>query len=136
MSSHHIHIAAAVIINSAHKTLLVRKRGTAAFMQAGGKIDGGETASQALLRELSEELGILAGDAALAPLGTFEAAAANEPGHRVVAELFVLHSDAPMQPAREIEEIVWVDPADADNLPLAPLTRETALPLASKNMNR
>ena len=53
-----IRIAASLIVNSAGRVLLVRKRGTTAFMQAGGKIEPHESAAQALTRELEEELGI------------------------------------------------------------------------------
>ena len=51
-----IRIAAALIDDGEGRVFLVRKRGTAAFMQPGGKIDPGETAFQALARELTEEL--------------------------------------------------------------------------------
>jgi len=55
-----IRIAAAVIVRPDGMTLLVRKRGTSAFMQPGGKIEPGETPEQALSRELSEEIGVTA----------------------------------------------------------------------------
>ena len=41
-----IRIAAALLIDPQGRTLLVRKRGTGAFMQPGGKIDAGETPVQ------------------------------------------------------------------------------------------
>lgn len=37
-----IHIASALIVGPDGRTLLVRKRGTRAFQQPGGKIDPGE----------------------------------------------------------------------------------------------
>ena len=42
-----IRIVAAVIVDEAGRLLLVRKRGTQAFMQPGGKIAPGETLAQA-----------------------------------------------------------------------------------------
>ena len=51
-------IAAAVVSDLDGRLLLVRKQGTAFFMQPGGKIDLGETALAALCRELKEELGL------------------------------------------------------------------------------
>ena len=53
-----IHVSAAVITDDAGRLLLVRKTGTTAFMQPGGKPELGESASQTLSRELAEELGI------------------------------------------------------------------------------
>jgi 8-oxo-dGTP diphosphatase len=52
-----IEIVAALIRDSAGRVLLVRKRGTTAFMQPGGKRDSGEDDITALAREVDEELG-------------------------------------------------------------------------------
>lgn len=49
-----IRISAAVIVDAEGRILVVRKRGTTAFMQPGGKIDPGETALAAVRRELVE----------------------------------------------------------------------------------
>jgi 8-oxo-dGTP diphosphatase len=126
-----IRIAAAVITNHRRETLLVRKRGTRAFMQAGGKISAGESASAALARELAEELGCRIDPSAARPLGTFRALAANEAGAVVEAALFRVALSTPPRPSAEIEEIVWVRPDAARGFELAPLTRHHVLPLAS-----
>ena len=123
-----IRIAAALLLGPNGHTLLVRKRGTQAFMQPGGKIDPGEQPLQALARELLEELGLRIDPAQARYLGVFSARAANEPGFEVQAELFQLHIDAPVQPAAEIEEVQWIDPLTEGNLTLAPLTRDLILP--------
>lgn len=122
-----IRVAAAVIVAADGRTLLVRKRGTHAFMQAGGKLGPGETALDALRRELREELGCELGDAR--PLGRFSAPAANEAGQIVEAELFAVVLDGEVSFAAEIAEAVWHDPEDLDSRPLAPLTRKYVLPL-------
>ena len=72
-----IRIAAALIDDGAGRLLLVRKAGTRFFMQAGGKIEPGETPAAALIRELDEEIGLKVAEADLSPIGRFSAAAAN-----------------------------------------------------------
>jgi len=124
-----IRIAAALIVDSADRVLLVRKRGTTRFMQAGGKIEANESAADAVVRELQEEVGLRADRWALDHLGRFTALAANEDGHEVDAEVFFLAVDADAAPAAEIEEMVWVSCEEALKLSLAPLTRDILLPL-------
>ncbi|AUM71520.1 NUDIX hydrolase [Pseudomonas fluorescens] len=123
-----IRIAAALLLGPDGRTLLVRKRGTRAFMQPGGKIEAHEQPVQALARELEEELGLQIDPAQAHHLGVFSAPAANEPGFVVQAEVFLLRIDATVSPAAEIEEVCWIDPAGDNDLVLAPLTGEVILP--------
>ncbi|WP_214509377.1 NUDIX hydrolase [Pseudomonas brassicacearum] len=128
MTTSLIRIAAALLLGPDGRTLLVRKRGTRAFMQPGGKIEAHEQPVQALARELEEELGLQIDPAQARYLGVFSAPAANEPGFIVQAEVFLLSIDAPVSPAAEIEEVCWIDPVLDSNLLLAPLTGEVILP--------
>ena len=57
MSPQVISVVAALIRDGSGRVLLVRKRGTDAFMQPGGKRDVGESDVAALVREINEELG-------------------------------------------------------------------------------
>jgi len=130
-----IRIAAALLIDSQGRTLLVRKRGTLAFMQPGGKIDPGESPAQALVRELHEELGLRVDPAQAVHLGRFSAPAANEPGFEVQAELFRVECREAVVPAAEIEEVIWLAVDQANTLNLAPLTRDLILPLWRAGLN-
>jgi 8-oxo-dGTP pyrophosphatase MutT (NUDIX family) len=123
-----IRIAAALLIGPDGRTLLVRKRGTQAFMQPGGKIEAHEQPVHALARELEEELGLIIDLAHASYLGQFSAPAANEPGFVVQAELFLLTINVDVTPAAEIEEVIWIDPATDGGVTLAPLTRDLILP--------
>ncbi|MEG1039645.1 NUDIX hydrolase [Pseudomonas sp. NUPR-001] len=124
-----IHIAAALLLDPQGRTLLVRKRGTKAFMQPGGKIEANEPPVAALARELFEELGLRIDAEDAHYLGQFSAPAANEPGFEVQAELFQVHTAMLVEPAAEIEEVVWVSARKPLTLELAPLTRDQILPL-------
>jgi 8-oxo-dGTP diphosphatase len=124
-----IRVSAAVIVNDRDELLLVRKAGTTAFMQPGGKPEPDETPAETLSRELFEELGLSVDAADLRPLGSFTAAAANEPGFLVVADVFEADiGDQLPVIAAEIEEFRWVTRAEAEELEVAPLARENFLP--------
>jgi 8-oxo-dGTP diphosphatase len=131
----YIRIAAGLIVDGAGRVLLVRKRGTHTFMQAGGKIEPHESPAQALARELEEELGIRVAPDAPEYLGEFTAQAANETQHIVKAACFYIRADLAVTPAAEIEEAVWVAPSDV-SLPLAPLTRDHLLPIARQRLSQ
>ncbi len=124
-----IRVSAAVITDAAGRLLLVRKKGTTAFMQPGGKPEAGEDAAATLIRELAEEVGLQLQASDLTPLGEFTALAANEPGFAVVADVFRVDigDQQPVTDA-EIEELRWVDRAAASALEVAPLAAEYFLP--------
>ncbi|MBC7589852.1 MAG: NUDIX domain-containing protein [Salinibacterium sp.] len=124
-----LRVAAAIITDVSGRTLLVRKKGTSSFMQAGGKIERGESAVSALSRELLEEIGLELDLGATEYLGSFRAEAANEPDTVIRAEVFALTTSLEIEASGEIEELLWIDSDDPEGVELAPLTRDTILPL-------
>jgi 8-oxo-dGTP diphosphatase len=121
-----VHVSAAVVVDDAGRALVVRKHGATVFQQPGGKPDPGETALDAVVREVAEETGIVADRAAFEPLGRFTDAAANEPGHLVVADAYVLRVAAGSGTAiaaSEIAELRWIGEHEVEATPLAPLSR-------------
>jgi 8-oxo-dGTP diphosphatase len=131
MSNNTIRVVAALIRDDRGRILVVRKRGTEAFMQPGGKRDAGEDDLTALDRELDEELGCRMVPGSARPLGQFDCAAANEPGWRVQASVYAVNVRGAVVPRAEIAEVLWIDPAVPVSVVLAPLTRDHVLPLAS-----
>ena len=118
-----------------HRTelLCVRKHGTGSWMQVGGKLDGEESAREAAVREVDEEIGVRLRSADLEELGVFEAVAANEPGTVVHAEVFVSRRPLPEPLAvrAELAEHRWI-PLEQEARQgagrLAPLMVEHILP--------
>lgn len=130
-ATHHITIAAALLMDDNKNILLVRKRGSPFFMQPGGKIDQDETPEEALIRELNEELQLVIKREELVAMGCFHDIAANETDHQLTAHLFRIQRESftPI-PAAEIEEAVWLSQDECQHITLAPLTENQLLPLA------
>jgi 8-oxo-dGTP diphosphatase len=122
-----IRISAAVIVDTAGSILLVRKRGTTAWMQPGGKLEPDEAPDRALARELLEELGLTVDPVTFDHWGRFTAPAANEAGHTVDCDIYgVAIAQVPVA-AAEIDEFRWVSLDEAE-LEIAPLALEHVLP--------
>jgi DNA polymerase III epsilon subunit-like protein/8-oxo-dGTP pyrophosphatase MutT (NUDIX family) len=129
-----LRIAAAVVTDPEGRSLLVRKRGSSVFMQPGGKIESGESALTALTRELHEELGLVVDPGETEYIGSYRAVAANEPNTVVRAEVFFLVTSAMPLAGAEIEELLWVERLDEISVEVAPLSRDSLLPLwAARN---
>lgn len=121
----HIVVAAVALVRDGH-VLTVRKRGTERFMLVGGKLEPGESAYDAALREAREEVGLVLGSATL--LGEFLSEAANEPGHTLHSTVFWVESDAEPVAAAEIAEVRWTPLLDHPD-DLAPMLEHHVLPV-------
>lgn len=117
------------------EVLAVRKHGTGSYMQVGGKLEPGEEAWQAAVREVREELGVDLDPGQLDLLGQYEAAAANEPATQVSSTVFVTRHPLtePLRVRAELAEHRWVPlaaahPAATGGVRLAPLMVHHILP--------
>lgn len=140
-----IGVSALVVVHPDGQSLLmVRKSGTTSFMLPGGKPEPGETAVQAIVREIAEELGPALDPVDLEELGTWTAQAANEAGFSVTGTVF-LHDGIPdgldvedPQVLEEIEEAGWFPwdalPADTSARQFASLTRDHVIPHLRKRL--
>ena len=122
-------VVAAVALVRDGRVLTVRKRGTERFMLVGGKLEPGESARDAALRETREEVGLEITEARL--LGEFFSEAANEPGHTLHSTVFAVESDDEPVAAAEIAEIRWTPLVDHPD-DLAPMLEHHVLPVIRK----
>lgn len=108
-----IYKAAGILIKG-RKTVVERSAGKPAYVQPGGRIDAGETAEQAVVRELKEELDINVDAKDLEPFGAYSAQAVNHPNQQVHMQVFMVKKwRGTIKPNSEVEELLWVD----SNLP-------------------
>ena len=124
-----IHVSAVVLRHpETGHVLSVRKRGTHMFMQPGGKPEPGESALDAAVREIREELTVELDPERMTLLGTFTAPAANEGGYDVTGTVFTHPPVEVTAPAAEIEELRWVDADGPLGDEFAPLMVDRILP--------
>ena len=124
----HIHKAAGILIQD-RKLLVERSKGKEFFIAPGGSIEPGETAVEALVRELKEEFKIVVKPEDLSVFGTFRAFAAGQE-HRVV-EMQVFNvarwQGAPTAD-NEVEEIRWVTSQPEAGIKLGSIFEHEVIP--------
>ena len=122
----HIVVAAVALVRDGH-VLTVRKRGTERFMLVGGKLEPGESARDAALRETLEEVGRSRSrrprcSASSSPRRP------TSPGTRCTRPCFWVESDAEPVASAEIAEVRWT-PLDDHPDDLAPMLEHHVLPV-------
>ena len=115
-------LVSAVVLVDKDGRILIAKRPDGKSMAGlwefpGGKVETGETPEQALVRELSEELGIKTWNSRLAPL-TF-ASHAYEQFH-LLMPLFVCRKWEGVVLPKENQELKWVYSKELKNYPMPP----------------
>ncbi|WP_430334008.1 NUDIX hydrolase [Rhodococcus sp. ACT016] len=100
------------------RMLQARSAGKTAFYMAGGKIDPGETAEQALHREIREELDTDIAPGSLRELGVFEAPAfGHRPGTRLHMTCYLADLVDEPQATSEVAEIRYFTEAEYAAMP-------------------
>ena len=102
-------------------------------MLVGGKLEPGESARDAALRETYEEVGLEITDATL--LGEFFSEAANEPGHTLHSTVFWVECDADPVASAEIAEVRWTPLQDHPD-DLAPMLEHHVLPVIRNTVTK
>lgn len=114
-------VVAAALIDADRRVLIAQRpegKALAGLWEfPGGKIEPGERPEAALIRELSEELGISVKEPCLAPL-TFASHA--YPDFHLLMPLFVCRRWEGIPQAREHGAITWVQPTRLREFPMPP----------------
>jgi len=126
-------LVAAVALVRDRRVLMVTARGRDVIYMPGGKIDPGETAFDAAIREAREEVSVELDPASVAELFTVTVQAHGEPDGRLV-EMRVFAGSTNDEPvaSAEVDAVHWVTTADADRCP--PAGRETLARLAALDL--
>ncbi|MFB9328363.1 NUDIX domain-containing protein [Paenibacillus aurantiacus] len=99
------------------RLLGARSIGKAIYYIPGGKREPGETDAEALIREIEEELTVRIRPETIRYYGTYEAQADGKPaGVQVRLTCYAADVEGELQPASEIEEIVWLTYADRERV--------------------
>ena len=123
-----IHKAAGVIIEG-RKLLVARSKGKDFFVPPGGKVEVGETVTNALIRELKEELSIVVHYDGFHKLGTYYAAAAGNEEARLQMDVFMIEDwDEEITPDAEIEEIAWINSESSAHIALGSIFKQEVVP--------
>lgn len=123
-----IYKAAGIIIRD-RKLLVERSIGKEFFIAPGGQIEDGETATQALVRELKEEFDIDTQESDFELFGTFYAAAAGQEDRRLKMDVYVVCTFAgEPTPSSEVEEIAWVTSTNDQHLKLGSIFEHEVIP--------
>lgn len=100
-----------------NRILLTKSFGKDKFYIPGGKREAGETDSQALSREISEELSVTIDTSNLTFVGIFEAQAHGQPeGVLVKMTCYASKYRGDLQASAEIEAIRWFGYAEKDQV--------------------
>lgn len=120
-----LHVAAAAVVEDGRLLVVSKRAAPEVFYLPGGKPEPGETAGEALERELREELGV--GPLEVIPFTEVHAEAALE-GVPMRMTVFRARLDGRPEPAAELAALRWIDGAPGGPA-LAPAVRDHVLPL-------
>lgn len=111
------------------KFLVTRAHGKDIFVAPGGKLEPGETAEQALVREMMEELQVEVNPDTFEELGTFYAQAAGNEDKKLEMKVFIIHDfTGELTASSEVEEMKWIN-TQTTGIPLGSIFGHDVMPL-------
>ena len=106
------------------KVLGARSKGKIPYYIPGGKRETDESDEQALMREVTEELGIQLIPESIKHYGTFEAQAHGKPDGMMVRMIcYVAQFNGQIKPMAEVEELGWLTYSDRDTEKCSPVDK-------------
>ncbi len=105
-----IHKASGILIKD-RKLLIVRQKGKEYFIAPGGKLDADEKPTDALVRELKEELSLNIDKNSLELFGSFYAPSAGQEDLILRSDVFLVnewHGELHLNPKDKVNEYKWV----------------------------
>jgi len=133
METNFIRKSAGIIIRD-RKLLVERSEGKEFFISPGGTIEEGETAKQALVRELEEEFSIKTKEEDFESFGTFKADAAGRENTKVKMDVFIVKSwIGELTPSMEVEEIRWIESSNPEGLKIGSIFEHDVIPKLKQN---
>lgn len=124
----HIHKSAGILIDN-RRLLVERSKDKEFFIAPGGQIEEGETAPEALVRELMEEFQITVDEADLTLFGTFRAKAAGQENKVVEMQVYTVANWVGVpKPDSEVEEIKWVNSVPEPGIKLGSIFEHEVIP--------
>lgn len=130
-----IYKASGIILKD-REVLVERSVGKEYFIHPGGKIESGETAKQAVIRELKEEFQIEVSEEDLELFDKNSAPAANSPEVDVHMEVFLVKKwQGEIMPDNEVEEIRWLTSDVPRDIKIGSIMEHETLPkLKARNL--
>jgi 8-oxo-dGTP diphosphatase len=130
-----IYKASGIIVKD-REVLATRSKGKTFYIQPGGKLEDNETETQAVVRELREEMGIEVDEASLEKIGDYYADAAGQTGKRLkLAAYLVKDFTGEPSPHSEVEEIRAFSSQIPEGVEVASILEHDIIPeLKSRNM--
>lgn len=123
-----IHKAGGVLIKD-RRLLVTRAKGKDVFVAPGGKLEQGETAVEALVREMREEVDVEVNPGTLRILGIFRAQAAGNDSKTVEMTVMMIQDyKGEPTPSSEVEELMWIN-SSTTGVPLGSIFEHDVIPL-------
>lgn len=126
-----INKSALLILNDDATKFLVTKKSDASvphWLMPGGKIEDGETVTEAAVREIMEELGCLLNEETMSFVGEYEAPASGAPGKTVNIKLYTGLFTGRPEARSEIRELGWLSKESVDDVVVSEIIREKIIP--------